>query len=367
MPGIDARQRDLLQLLWNVGRLSRWELHERTGVNPNAIGLDIGALLSIGIVRECDSERVGPGRPRVPVEIDPSQRHVVGLSINPGRVEVARVNLRGGLVGKVRRQESSKPQAIVTTGVELLKETVSPQTLSIGLSVTGFVDPIKQAILLSSSLSGQSASLSPIFEAAGSVPVVLENDMHALAARWLLTHQAESNEDVLLVRVSDGQLGAALLIDGRPNRGCATGANELGHTRFYVETDKCYCGHAGCLERICSTEFLPRVGIKEGTFMECAAGYDASSPNGMSHIIDYLGTGLSNAVNLIRPNRLVLVSELVRMPSFVNALLQRVRSGLLNQLVERVRIDMWDQPATQSAETAGWLALASLYREGWNG
>jgi hypothetical protein len=27
---------------------------------------------------------------------------------------------------------------------------------------------------------------------------VLENDMHALAARWLLTHQAEQYEDVLL-------------------------------------------------------------------------------------------------------------------------------------------------------------------------
>ena len=39
--------------------------------------------------------------------------------------------------------------------------------------------------------------------------------------------------------------------------------------------------------------------------------------------------------------------------------------GGLAKLVKRVRIDLWDQGDSHSAETAGWLALASLYREGW--
>ena len=38
---------------------------------------------------------------------------------------------------------------------------------------------------------------------------------------------------------------------------------------------------------------------------------------------------------------------------------------LLVQLADRVHIDLWDQPALNTAETAGWLALASLYRDGW--
>ena len=40
---------------------------------------------------------------------------------------------------------------------------------------------------------------------------------------------------------------------------CIAG-NELGHTRFFVDTEKCYCGHPGCLERIFSTDFLQRQG-----------------------------------------------------------------------------------------------------------
>ena len=77
-------------------------------------------------------------------------------------------------------------------------------------------------------------------------------------------------------------LGSALLIDGRPNRGCVTGANELGHTRLPVETDICFCGHPGCLERIVSTEFLRRRGVPLGSLLEHAANYSGgdSGANG---------------------------------------------------------------------------------------
>src|SRR5258706_450570 len=79
---------------------------------------------------------------------------------------------------------------------------------------------------------GGTLSLKSVDDAAGARPVLLENGMPALAARWLLTHGAQADQEVLLVSIDDGRLGAAILSDGRPNRGCAIGGNELGHTRF---------------------------------------------------------------------------------------------------------------------------------------
>jgi predicted NBD/HSP70 family sugar kinase len=186
-----------------------------------------------------------------------------------------------------------------------------------------------------------------------------------------MSHQAESDEDVLMVGISDGQTGAALLIGGTPNRGCITGANELGHTRFFVDTEVCYCGHPGCLERIASTEFLRRRGVKTGTLFEHASRYGAEDESPevrkvMDEIIEYLAAGLSNVVNFVRPNRLVLASEVTRFPAFCDALMRSIRSRTLQELVKRIRIDLWDQMDLHSAETAGWLALASLYREGWD-
>ncbi len=365
-PPIESRQRELLRLLWQEGRLSRWELHERTNLNPNAVGMEVATLLEQGIVRELPSEPSGPGRPRVPLEIDPATRSVLGLAIQPGRIEIGRLNLRGALMGQPVARQVSDQDRLVTAAAELVRDDINPQSLAVGITSTGFIDSQRHAILYSSALLPDrgEASLQALYDTGGDCPIILENDMHALAARWLLTRQAAAAEDVLLVRIDDGAFGAAMLIGGKPNRGCVTGGNELGHTRFFVDTDVCYCGHAGCLGRICSTAFLHRHGGK-GTLLEAAANFDTHD-KAMQTILNYVSAGLANAANFIRPNRLVLVSALTANSKLQEQLLESVRRQLLGQLVTRIAIDLWDQPAGHPAENAGWLALASLYREGWN-
>src|SRR5438552_2949778 len=286
---LDARQQEILRLLWSTGRMSRWELHRQTGVNPNAVGVDVAALLSEGFIRECQSEAAGPGRPRIPLEIDPTVRHVVGVAVSPGKVEAGRLSLRGNVLGRPLSRTTTDPAKTISSALALLRESINDRTLAVGLSVTGFVDPSQKAILISSSFAGAGTpSLEPLYDAAGDLPLILENNMHALAAWWMMVHQAETDEDVLLVSMGDGQMGAALLVEGRPNRGCAIGANELGHMRFMLDTEVCYCGHPGCLERICSTEFLRRRGVTSGRLMEHASrfGTDASGKNGANKALE---------------------------------------------------------------------------------
>ena len=86
----------------------------------------------------------------------------------------------------------------------------------------------------------------------------------------------------------------------------------------------------------------------------------------MKIMIDHLSTGFANALNFTRANRLVLVSELTRHTSFTRQLQSAIRTKVLGAIMERERLDVWDQPAARCAETAGWLALASLYYEGWD-
>jgi predicted NBD/HSP70 family sugar kinase len=385
---LDARQREFLRLIWRENRLSRWELHERTGVNPNAVGAEAAALIELGVLREATPEPAGQGRPRVPLEIDTAARDVVGLALSPGQVDVARLNLRGQMLGNPQSKLVGDDDRLVPTAQRLLKSAIREQTLAVGISSPGFLDPEHRAILFSSVIQAhQPLQVNKLYEAANGRPIVFENDMHALAVRWLLTHQAEPSQDVLLVYIGDGRLGAAMLVEGRPNRGCLIGANELGHTRFFVDVERCYCGQVGCLERICSSAFLngpPAGGSNEksrrpiqkqpkkeadssrlGSLFERIALYDGSDER-LAQMIKLLACGLSNAVNFVRPNRLVLVSEFARYPDFNDRLLREIRGGMLFELVDRVRIDVWDQPGAVSAETAGWLALAGLYQEGWN-
>ncbi len=302
------------------------------------------------------------------ITIDDQKRSVVGLAIRPNGVEVCRLNLHGNLIGDVKRQNISDAGEIVKSAAKLLEGVIDGWTLAIGLSTPGFVDPESHRILFSSVFPGHGdMSLESVYEVAGELPMMLDNDMHAMAARWMLTHQQNGGKDVLLVYFEDGQLGAAMLIDGRPNRGCSIGANELGHLRLPVETDVCYCGQKGCLERICSTSFVKRYDdeVKNSSLLERAMGFD-SGDKGMEKMIELLGMGLSGVVNFMRPNRVVLASELIRYGGFADELVRAIRSRVLIELIDRVRIDLWDQPAARDSETAGWLALASVYRPDWN-
>lgn len=363
-------------MLWTEGRLSRSELHQRTGLTPNGVGTLAEAMLQNGLVRECPATSRAAGRPRVPLEVDPERRHVLGLAIEPGRTSICRLGLAGTVLERVRPRQCSDTRKLIPTAASLLEEYCDSRTLGVGVSVTGFVDPRTRTLLFSSAMKGgPAADLSPIFDAAGELPVVLENDMHALAARWLLTHRAHHQQDVLLVWIEDGRLGAAILIDGRPNRGCATGANDLGHTRFFVETERCFCGHTGCLERIVSSDFLARRDAAHATagngdhatLAQRAAKFEAIGADpAMDEMSQYLACALANAINFVRPHRLVLVTPFTRHPMFAQALFRQVRDMVLPQLVDRVKLDLWDEPDAGSAETAAWLAMAELLYGGWN-
>ncbi len=354
-------------MVYRYGRVSRSDLHELTGIRLNTVGSETAELLGLGVLRQCDADVRGRGRPRVPLEIDPQSRHVLGLAISREGVELGRVNLLGNLMAEPVSVVTRNHNDTVFTASRLLSEHLDANTLAIGLTAPGFIDLTKHEMLFSPTVpSGQSVSLDPIYSAAETVPIALENDAVALAARWALSHKVDeaTGGDVLIVRFGDGRLGSTLLINGRPNRGSITGANELGHTRLPVDAPACFCGQTGCLERIVSSEFLSLCDGDPTPLTERAASYDGKD-SAMNRMLDLLATGLSNAVNFTRVSRLVIASEMVSCHAFMQALTDRVRSMTLGQLEKRLMIDLWDRTEAHPARVAASLILAHLYTSRW--
>jgi glucokinase len=282
-------------------------------------------------------------------------------------VQVGRVSLAGKLIGEPVLKATNGGAEALDTAVALLCENLNADTLAVGLTAPGFIDLTTHEMLFSPTVaSGRSVSLQPIYDAAVRVPIALENDAVALAARWALAHRAdaETGGDVLIVRLGDGRMGSTLLVNGRPNRGSVTGANELGHTRLPVEAPKCFCGEVGCLERICSTEFLTMRDGGEASLAKRIGGYDGSD-TAVNEMLELLATGLSNAVNFTRVSRLVIASDLAACQAFTEALTERVRALTLHQLERRLRIDLWDRAEAQPARIAASLVLAHMYTSRW--
>jgi predicted NBD/HSP70 family sugar kinase len=370
---IEERQRRILHALLNAGTLSRSELHTATGIRKNTICDDTALLIKQGILRERQALRSLRGRPRTPLEIDPAARHVLGLSIRPGHVEISTLNLLGQLLDEPERRTVRQGGALIRAAADLLRARLTPQTFSVGIGAPGLIDqPHRQLLLSSVAPESRSVSLEPLFEAASGVPVVLENDMHATAAGWLLTHRRDPMRDTLLVYMDDGQLGASLLIAGRPNRGAVHGANELGHTRVGADTETCYCGQPGCLERVLSTAYLQKLTATEMSLSQAAAAMSDSSGAGgatekaLNTIVSLVGMGLANAVNFTRVAQLVLVGPLLKHEAFAQALIASTRSQTLAVLSTHVQMGVGDDSLVRTAQNAGWLALANLYYEGWD-
>ena len=368
---VQERERELLQILWREGRLSRWELHERSGQTPNGVGNVVGNLIKKGILRECPAGPSTGGRPRVPVEVDPDARHVVGVIVAADHVEVCRLNLCGQMTGDSQERHVSRAEELVPAAAELLGEMLNEETLSVGIAVAGLVDLEGRSILMSPAMGGVGGGarharmlLQPLYDAAEAYPVMVTNDIQALGVRWLLTHRAALDQDTLLVGFGDGHLGASMMVKGRPNRGCLLGANELGHTRLPVETPKCYCGKVGCLERIFSTAFLHQHGVRSVETLETAISATEMSP-AVQKMTSLLAMGISNSVNFVRPHQLVLVSELMKHRNFARSVEGEIRSLLLPEMVDRVGIHTWELQELSSAETAAWGALADLYANKW--
>jgi predicted NBD/HSP70 family sugar kinase len=301
------------------------------------------------------------GRPQIPVEIDPDQASFLGLAISPGMVRVARLDPTGKSREGEQHQRVSRSADLIDAARAMLESQLDRSVHSIGVSFTGLMDSASRQILFSSSQpSRPSASLQPIYDAAGGRQVILNNDLNALAMRWLLASNAPAG-DVLLVGIDDGRLAASMLIEGRPQRGSISAANELGHMRLDVVTDRCYCGMRGCLERIISTPQLRRLGSKTGRTLEQILAGPGRDRAAVESLLNYLVMGLSNAVNFVRPEKLVISSPLARHAFLRQYIEKHLPSMILPGLRQRVQTIFWEQANVQSAENAGWLALADVF------
>lgn len=369
--------------------MSRAELHRRIGLRPNTVGEVVDAMTGAGWVREAgnfsgtrDLPTQSRGRPAIMVEIDESCRDVVGLALGPGRVEAVRLSLRGKIAGEVSTKEVRRPADLAKAAARLLDSVMSERSLAIGVSSTGLLDEGDMKLLFSSSAPrSPGLSLGPVLSAGGDLPIALENNIHALGDRWRLRHPEAASETVLLIELGDGAVGASFMPAGPADAGCVRGGNELGHAQVSApdqDVPGCYCGQSRCLERVFSTAMAGRLdGSKRrlasrltawgmrSTVLPPVKGPDSCAAT--DWIVNQLAEAVGNAVNLLRPHRVVWTGAgtLATVLRTIEPKLSVITSNrLLPVLRERVRFGGWhvegETDDLAPAVTAGYLALAML-------
>lgn len=260
----------------------------------------------------------------------------------------------------IRRHFEQGRRAIEAAGL------ATEDVRAVGIACGGPLDPERGIILGPLHLPGWvDVPLVAMAEQAFGVPAAVDNDATAGAvAEWRFGAGRERGvRSLVYLTVSTG-VGGGLILDGRPYRGSAGNAGELGHLTIDIDGDPCACGRRGCLEAYASGTNIARRArealaagepsslaaletVTARDVAEAAAAGDALAARVWDETTRMLGSAVATILDVLNPELVVLGGGVT---GAGDALLQPVREVALREAMS---------PAAGSAD----VVLATLGEE----
>lgn len=244
---------------------------------------------------------------------------------------------------------------------------------AVGVSFGGPVDYATGVVRLSHHVRGwENTSLRDALAQEFSCPAAVDNDANVAALGEHRFGAGRGVTDMMYVTVSTG-VGGGWILGGRPWRGHAGLAGEIGHTVIDPAGPLCLCGKRGCVERLASGPYMGR-DYEEGQgrkgageqgsrgrltgkdVAEAAAGGDAVARAILLRGAWSLGVGIGNAANLMNPQRFVLGGGVTKAGA---AWWAEVRRAAAATALPEVRFDIVPAALGDDAPLWGALALAA--------
>lgn len=167
----------------------------------------------------------------------------------------------------------------------------------------------------------------------------IQNDANCFAlAETLLgsvKDQYPDAKNVFGIIIGTG-VGGGVIIDGKTVYGSQGIGGEWGHTIVTDDGDECYCGKKGCVESVISGRALQiyynKISGKNLTLEEIYAKKDIDNhaKKTFKRLITYFGKGLSNVVNIIDPEVIVLGGGLSNIDELYNEGYEELKKHVFN-------------------------------------
>ena len=281
--------------------VSKQQLANEMGYSLPTVQQNIAELLSAGLIRPGEIQKLTGGRPAVGYTVEDRVRFSVGISVSSANLRMLVTNImQEELAYKTVRiqafQEGRIGRQIADELDIFLKEQEIPEDriLGVGLTFPGVVDRERDTIVLSPTLRMKNISLSALREPIP-FPVYIENDSTSGGvAEWRGLTQEERTEDFVYLFLENG-IGGAVFIDGHAYHGSERRSAEFGHMCVQPEGRLCNCGKKGCLEAYCSAyRFTRDLGITVEEFFEGLKQGNRDYEALWSEVLGYLAIAINN-------------------------------------------------------------------------
>lgn len=321
-PSADVNRTAILAHLGVHGPASRADLARGLEVSPPLITQLTRDLLADGLIQELSESTHRGGRPARMLGLVSTGLAAIGVKIAPDHIAL----VEAGIDGSVRRSRSESFDALSPIAITVLGEVIGsfaadadPGTviLGVGVGLPGSVARQDEGIVDSTQLGWSQVALGSLLRRALALPVVVENNVNALAIAEKLFGEAHEVRDALVVTIGDG-VGAAILAEGLLLRGRGGGAGDFGHTPVREGGPLCQCGNRGCLEAIIGQSALVNdarsirmISEAEGidALRALAESGDAGAREIFANAGHQLGRALAGMMNMLDPELVVLQGE----------------------------------------------------------
>lgn len=312
---------------------------------------------------------------------------LAGIDLGGTSIKIALAETDGNIIEKhtiptdAQRGPANVLSRIGDSVEEMLSRRKSSTLVGVGMGVPGLVDIQAGVIKFLPNLHTQwrgvpaASSLSQRLKC----PVRLLNDVRTATLGELRFGHGKEMPNLTFVFFAIGTgIGGGVVIDGKLRLGPLGAAGEVGHQTMIADGPVCGCGNLGCLEAIAGGAALVSEGIR---LMKCglaptlsqltnddtttvtpklmadAADKDSAVMRSITRAAQYIGIAVSNVVNVLHPDLIVLGGGVAEMGSIlINTITSVVHQRVGMFPTDNVRIEksrLGDQ-----AGIAGAVALA---------
>ncbi len=268
------------------------------------------------------------------------ERYVIGVDLGGTNIVAGAMPMDGTreIAMRTTATLSSEGAGSVVDRIAAMVEDVIAQTIAetgavrddfagVGIGSPGPLDRATGVVISSGNLKWQNFPLRDEVSKRVRLPASLDNDARCatLGEHW--RGAATGMKNVLGMTLGTG-IGGGLIIDGRLYHGASDVAGEIGHTTIDSTGRRCNCGNYGCLEAYASgpaiaerarealegeeESILPSMvngdlsRITAQVVYEASKQGDAIAREVVRETARFLGTGVSNLINVINPQMVVI-------------------------------------------------------------
>lgn len=359
----DANRAAILAHLGARGPASRADLARALELSPALITKLTRDLLADGLLNELEHQRSSGGRPARQLGLASGPLGAIGIKIAPDHLTLVEVGIDGVVTRTGTTQFDATDRLALPTLVTITTDFIglgnSSHLLGIGVGLPGSVMGQSEDLVDSTQLGWNQVPLGTALRSATGLPVLIDNNVSALALAETLYGVGRGHDDFLVVTIGSG-IGAGIVSNGAIVRGHTGNAGEIGHIPVAEEGPQCQCGAVGCLESFIGQAGLVREATAQGVIVggtlsdvtALADGGDRNAQTIFTNAGRLLGRTVAGVVNTLDPQIVVVLGEGASSwrhwsrgfdPAFRNSLIPRKRG--VEVAVEAWQDDRWAQGA----------------------